>query len=156
MRDTILMMQRCEGVIEDAENVLELAPGFPWAHFWRGKACPHRGQLQEALADFEKISLPLVRLGYCGQVHAMLGDAERARMLLEELDRTIQAKRCGSFYASQALLGMGDVDGALDRLEAAYEERAPAMYVVCVDPVFDPLRGKPRFRELMRKVGLEP
>jgi len=39
-------------------------------------------------------------------------------------------------------------------LERAYEERSGYLTAVFTDFVFDGLRGEPRFRALMQKIGL--
>jgi TolB-like protein/DNA-binding winged helix-turn-helix (wHTH) protein len=45
-------------------------------------------------------------------------------------------------------------DKVLSLLQEAYLERSPALTEIKVDPKYDPLRSDPRFRELLRQVGL--
>lgn len=42
---------------------------------------------------------------------------------------------------------------ALEWLEKAYEDREPRMAYLKVDPIFDPLRSDPRFRDLLRRMN---
>jgi hypothetical protein len=51
----------------------------------------------------------------------------------------------------QAALGRGEE--ALASLERGYRARLPMMVVADSDPEFDPLRGDPRFSELMRRIS---
>ena len=48
----------------------------------------------------------------------------------------------------------GDGDLALAHLERAFEERDPNIPYLTVDPIFDFLRTEPRFRALIRRLGL--
>ena len=43
---------------------------------------------------------------------------------------------------------------ALEWLEKAYEEHDSNMPYISVDPLFDFLRDEPRFKELLKKMGL--
>ena len=49
---------------------------------------------------------------------------------------------------------MGDHQQALTFLEKAYEDRSVYMTFLPFDPEMDPLRSEPRFKELLRKLGL--
>ncbi len=51
-------------------------------------------------------------------------------------------------------LGAGDKDQAFAWLERGYEEHSFQMKWLKVEPRWDPLRAEPRFKELLRKVGL--
>jgi hypothetical protein len=39
-------------------------------------------------------------------------------------------------------------------LNKAYDERNDRLIYLAVDPIVDPLRGDPRFGELMKRLGL--
>jgi hypothetical protein len=51
--------------------------------------------------------------------------------------------------------GMGDGPRALELLEQALAQRDVWLTWLGVEPRFDALRTDPRFRELLRRVGLE-
>ncbi len=53
-----------------------------------------------------------------------------------------------------AHLGLGDSDSALAFLDEAYKECSSWMAYLNVEPRLDPLRGDPRFADLLRRVGL--
>jgi hypothetical protein len=57
-------------------------------------------------------------------------------------------------YFAGINLGLGEKDEALHWLEKAYEERYDRLVYMGVDPMADPLRSDPRFKELMKKAGL--
>lgn len=54
-------------------------------------------------------------------------------------------------------LGLGDRDAALRWLDRAAEWREPFFASESMAaPLFDPLRGSPRFAALLRRVGFDP
>jgi TolB-like protein/DNA-binding winged helix-turn-helix (wHTH) protein len=54
-----------------------------------------------------------------------------------------------------AYAGSGENDEKVFALlQEAYRERSPALTLIKVDPLYDPLRNDPRFQELLRQVGL--
>ena len=57
---------------------------------------------------------------------------------------------------AQVLTGLGRPEGALGRLEEAIRTRATDLIWVGVRPVYDPLKGSPRFQAIMDELGLEP
>ncbi len=48
---------------------------------------------------------------------------------------------------------LGEKDKAFAILNQMYEDRATELVTLKVDPRLDPLRGDPRFQDLLRRVG---
>lgn len=70
---------------------------------------------------------------------------------LAALDGRLPAGQLALFHAA-----LDDRDGALARLEQAYEEGAdPNLPFYLVHPLFDPLRGDPRFVTIAEGIGIE-
>lgn len=55
-----------------------------------------------------------------------------------------------------AYIGLDRKDQAFRWLEKAYAQHSNAMTGLKVDPVSDPLRGDPRFQQLLHRVALAP
>jgi hypothetical protein len=51
-------------------------------------------------------------------------------------------------------LGLGEPGVAMAALEEAYDARAFRLRLIGYEPFFDPLRGDPRFQDLLERVGL--
>ena len=51
-------------------------------------------------------------------------------------------------------LGLGDYEEALAGFERAYREKSNILQFLKVHPFFDPVRDDPRFKDLLRRVGL--
>jgi serine/threonine-protein kinase len=57
------------------------------------------------------------------------------------------------FFLAVAHTGLGESTAAIEWLERAYAERDWLVCVLKTDPIFDPLRGDPRFQDLLRRIN---
>ena len=53
-----------------------------------------------------------------------------------------------------AYVGTDRKDEVIALLQKAYSEHSGVLVTIKVDPHYDPLRGDPRFQDLLRRVGL--
>jgi hypothetical protein len=53
-----------------------------------------------------------------------------------------------------AYVAMDEKDKALALLDQSYQNHSISLTTLKVEPAFDPLRGDPRFQDLLRRVGL--
>jgi TolB-like protein len=60
----------------------------------------------------------------------------------------------GRFMAASWYALAGDTERTLDWVEREYEQHSPGMPYIAVFPDFDLVRNEPRFKELLRRVGL--
>jgi TolB-like protein len=70
------------------------------------------------------------------------------------IDRIPQPYSRPYYYATYHAL-LGEREQAVDWLEKAQAVRSSSLAGVATDPVFDPLRDEPRFRALLKAMGLE-
>ena len=50
--------------------------------------------------------------------------------------------------------GLGEKDETFEALERAYAQRSGSLAFVNADPFFKDLRSDPRYKELLRRIGL--
>jgi hypothetical protein len=50
---------------------------------------------------------------------------------------------------------LGEKEPALEWLQRSFLAHEGALTWIKIDPRFDPLRGEPRFKEIVRRMGLE-
>jgi TolB-like protein/Tfp pilus assembly protein PilF len=86
--------------------------------------------------------------------HAVAGERKRAHTILKRLRAPSQQRYVSPFDVALVHAGLQDYDEAFRWLQRALEERSPWLGYLQVDPQFDPLRGDPRFRELLGRLGL--
>jgi len=65
-----------------------------------------------------------------------------------------QNRHVSSFSRATICIGLGETDLAFKWLEQAYQERLWYLALLAVDPMFDRLRGDPRFTDLVRRMNL--
>jgi TolB-like protein/Flp pilus assembly protein TadD len=86
--------------------------------------------------------------------HAEAGFRGAMRRAAETLAAKSRATNTAPFRLPQLYLRAGDQEQAIAWLEKSYEARDPGMPFIAAGPGFDPLRGDPRFQDLVRRMKL--
>ncbi|MFZ0643047.1 MAG: winged helix-turn-helix domain-containing protein [Candidatus Acidiferrales bacterium] len=143
--------------IEQLQGILEMDPLFPRAHMVIN-AYVEAGRYGEALAkinDWQRATGAgpgtFSALAY---IYGRAGQKQKAREELKKLDAEYRKQPIDPGTMAFANLGVGNKDAALDWLEKAYAQRSNGLTSLKVEPAYDPLRGDPRFQELLQRVGL--
>lgn len=141
--------------------VAQLAPDFPLSYLGLGWAHLGKEMYRDAAAYFTSAAnllkaRPLLSgcLGYC---YARLEDRQEALQQLRMLERETNAesrKQLFPINAAAIYAGLGDVDRALSYLEEAVESHGISVALRTLNPEFNSLRPEPRFREVLRKMGI--
>ncbi|HXT24765.1 MAG TPA: tetratricopeptide repeat protein [Candidatus Eisenbacteria bacterium] len=129
-----------------------------WSCWFLGFALSANGQPDEAIPVLERALALSERnpavIGVLVRAYAHAGRRTEALRLLDELKRRQQTGYIPSAALVNAYLGLGDNEQTFSWLERAYKEHSPILQYIKVHPFFDPLRGDPRFANLVRRVGL--
>ncbi len=145
--------------IEQGRKALELDPAMPALHWPLGLAYEQKGMFAEAEAGFKKavgLEKNPIYLAALGHVYAREGRRGEARLILKQLGELSKVRFVSPYELAVVYTGLGEKDRALDLLRQACEEHSGRLYLLGVDPRFDPLRADPRFGELLRRVGVRP
>lgn len=142
--------------IAQLRRTIDLDPYFASAHAHLALVLDAKGMYQEALQ--ECLAAKVLGDAYwiednLGIIFAHLGDKEHARKILQ----TFKRNQIGGHLAhvpAELYLALGDRERALSELEQAFAEHDPLLAGVGVSPQFKPLRGDPRFQQLLRRIGL--
>jgi tetratricopeptide (TPR) repeat protein len=86
--------------------------------------------------------------------YAHAGRRTQALRLIDELKRRRQTGYIPPGAFINPYLALRDYDQAFAWFDRAYEEKSNILQFVKVHPFFDPVRGDPRFADLVRRVGL--
>ena len=117
-----------------------------------------KGMFAQALANTETLRRLYGDGPWCwsllAYIYGRAGQTELARRELEKLEKLRRHQQIDPVTMVWAHLGIGDKEEALSDLENAYAEHFGILTTLKVEPGFDPLRSDPRFRDLLRRVGL--
>jgi TolB-like protein/DNA-binding winged helix-turn-helix (wHTH) protein/Flp pilus assembly protein TadD len=87
--------------------------------------------------------------------YSRLGHVEEARRELVKIEQLPVSRPDRTPTLLTAYSGTGQNERLLDLLEKAYSEHSNAVVRIKVDPMYDPIRNDPRFKDLLRRIGLE-
>ncbi|NND43700.1 MAG: tetratricopeptide repeat protein [Xanthomonadales bacterium] len=83
-----------------------------------------------------------------------LGRDEEARAVLGELLDRAESGFISAYDLALAYTALGNVESALDSLDAGFHRRDPKMTFILVEPRWSEIRDEPRFAELLRRMNL--
>jgi Flp pilus assembly protein TadD len=141
--------------IEQFRVVLEMDPDFTHGHMIQN-AYAAKGMYKEAITDIED-----GKRGAGGgpwywsakaRVYGQWGHQSQARRALETLEEMNKQHPVDPAPLALAHMGMGHREEALRWLEKAYEQHSNTIATLKVEPIYDPVRGDPRFIEIIRKM----
>jgi TolB-like protein/Tfp pilus assembly protein PilF len=153
---TYYFARRYDEAIEQLRKTSEMDPGFYYAHWNLGSALAAKGAIDAAIKEYEKARAlsddPFV-LGLLGHAYASSGNKMEAEKILGQLKELSKERYVSAYSVALVYLGLGNKEEALRWLEKSYQDRTGNDLVYFrVEPLLDPLRGEPRFEELVTKV----
>jgi TolB-like protein/Tfp pilus assembly protein PilF len=153
---TFTIARRYDEAIEQLRRTLALDGNFAYARWNLGEALYLKGEVNAAIVEYEKAAAldddPEI-LALLGRAYAETGKKEKALELLEKLKAAGRQHYVRNYLYTIIYTGLGDKATALDYLEKARgNAESPDTTWLRVDPLFDPLRGEPRFQQLVAKV----
>ena len=149
---------RFKEAIRQLRSVLAVYPDDASAQWFLGFALIGNGQSEEAIPILEKAASIMHRspgsLELLATANARSGHRAKALRLLNEMKRRRQTSYFPAGAFINPTLALGENDEAFIWFERAYEEKSNILQFLKVHPFFDPVRGDPRFADLLRRVGL--
>lgn len=143
----------------ETAKALELQPDFASAHFIAGRDFIREGNHTEAIAAMQRAITHLNHhprmIANLAHAYAAAGNTGEAVRILRELEEQSRQQYLPVLIdVALAYAALGEIDTAFEWLERAYRERAPLFVWLDPDPAADPLRADPRYKDLMRRIGL--
>ncbi len=145
--------------IEQGQKVLELDPDNVDAYYFRGMAYTKKSMFKEGMAEFEKAAAVapdnLIATTGLGYGYAVTGRRADAHKLLDQLKGLSRQQYVSPIWMAKIYAGLEDKDEAFKWLEKAYEDHSiVSVGYIKTNPMFDPLRSDPRYKDLLRRTNL--
>jgi TolB-like protein/Flp pilus assembly protein TadD len=149
---------RYDEAIDQFRKILEMDPNYWFAHMFLGRSYEASGDLPRAITECQRASetettipWPLAELAHA---YAASGRKREAEEILKQLKDRSRQSYVPAYDFAEIYVGLGDKEQALALLEKAYADRSMLLTFLKVDPEFDSLHSDPRFKDLLRRVGL--
>jgi TolB-like protein/Tfp pilus assembly protein PilF len=154
----LFQSHRYDDAIRESSSALAVQPNNVGDLTGLGFALIANNRPADAIPGLEKaVSLSSgspAAVGVLIRAYAHAGRRSDAMRLLADLKRRRKAGYIPAGAFVNAYLGLGDNEQAFYWLEQAYKEKSNILQFLKTHPYFDPIRGDPRFADLVRRVGL--
>ena len=151
--------RRYDQAISVYRKALETDPTVAGHCTWSSLAYQQKSRFPEAIAAAKQASeaspnemLPRAVLA---RAYGLMGNKAEAQKVLDHF-RDVSKRRFISEYDFAIANSGWNPEEALAWLEKGYQNRAGLLVYLGVDSSFDELRSDPRFRDLIRRIGIPP
>ena len=149
--------RRYDEAVEQARKSVEMDPNRVNGYLWLGLALEQKHDFPESIARLEKaaeLSHDKAGMAFVAHARALSGDKAGARKILSVLEQRSNREYVSPWWMAMVYPDLGNKEKAFFWLEKAYRGREHDLVFSKVWPMFDSLRMDPRYKDLMRRVGL--
>jgi len=148
-----------DGALAQCKRTLELDPNYWSIHFRRAAVHFERGEKAEGFAaasrSIELIGRAPIAMGFWGYALAISGKRDEALAVVRELEEKYAAKEIDGVRIASVYIGLGDKDKAFEWLEKDFQaHRRPTLMEMRLEMEFRSVRDDPRYKDLLRRMGL--
>ena len=155
----LLFARRYEEAIELARRGLEFEPNAAFTLAFQGIAYSELGRFKEAVANLQRAAeldgSPTI-LSLQAHVLAVSGHKQEAAALIKKVEEATKDKYFCPYEIGAAYVSLGDIDTAYRWFRKGVDGRADCMAWLGVEPWIESFRSDPRYKSLVREIGLDP
>ncbi len=155
-RGNLARILLAEGKLDEADaearKAAELQPTGAASHRWQVLVAIQRGDGETALREAQLEPNEAYRRFELALAHYARGDRPAADAALSEMiarDRNLLAYQIAEVYAWR-----GETDKAFEWLQISFDNRDTGTLSLLIDPLMRSLRGDPRYKSMLEKIGL--
>jgi len=144
--------------VNQCKNTLEMNPDFELARQILTLTYEQQSKYNAAIDEGVKICQDFKspqHIATLGYAYARTSNYAEATKSLDKLINLSQKEYVSSYQIASIYSGLDDIEHALEWLGKAVKERSTMLVLVMVDPMFKNLHADARFKEILRKIGLE-
>ncbi len=146
-----------QGAIEESRRGIEI--GAAWTTYRNLAHCYLRlGQKEEALANARKsaefLNGSAVTLKVLGYVQGAIGNRNEALAIVREIEDKFAKGEADGRDVAVVYAGLGLNDKVFEWLEKDFQNRGTSLTELQMEVPFVPLRSDPRFKDLIKRMGL--
>jgi serine/threonine-protein kinase len=145
-------LERYDEAVEQAQKFVELAPNLGIGEHMLAESYIFKGDLKEAARHTERAESLFRAAGDRSWLTYLVWDYARVNRRADALRVLSEMDPTPAVWQAVAYAGLGEKDKALDFLERAYERHEVPLVYMKVRHVLDPLRGDPRFQQVLRRM----
>jgi eukaryotic-like serine/threonine-protein kinase len=151
------MARQYDRAIDQARKTLELDPNYARGHLRLGKALVQKAHFKEAISEFQKallVSDDAAYLSGLGYSYATSGRKKEALEIIDQLIERSKKRYVSPYNIAMIYSGLGDKDQSFKWLNEACTLRDDWLDQLPKDPVWDPIRSDPRYKDILRRMNL--
>ena len=147
-----------DAAIAQGERTMEMDEICHRAQHYVGSAHLAKGDAHSALMWYRRAQslerAPRAWDALIVRALAALGQRDEAAAILARLEEESHRQYLRGEIIAIGYAAMGDLDKAFASLERAYQARSAGLLYLKLDPGYGPLRGDPRYDDLVKRIGL--
>ena len=143
--------------IQNSLKIIDLDPNYPDAYRGLGLSYLKLGRHGEAIDNLQnavelsnRAAFILSDMGYA---YGVVGKRTEAYAVVKELEEKYARREASGQFIAGVYAGLGENDKAFEWLERDFQNKAALTEIRWAIP-FEPLRGDPRFKDLLKRMGL--
>ncbi len=155
----LLAAGKTEDAIARLQLAIDIDPSYFYSHSFLGRAYLQAGKKQEALSAFKKAhelesdnSENWANLAYA---YGVTGNRTEAEKIIKYLLDKSKTAYVAPYYFALAYAGLDDKEQTFIWLERAYADRSDSLVLyLTADPQMNSIRIDPRYKDLLKRMGL--
>lgn len=153
-----MFARQYDRALDQAKKTHDLEPNFVLGRYVLGQVYLADGMYTEAIALSESSlqgdPTSQFSLRDAGYAYAKSGRRHDAEEVIKRFKDLAKTRYVMSYWVASIYAALGDKESAFVELEKALAEHDWGLHRLKVDPFMDPLRDDPRFKDLIRRMGL--